>query len=479
MEFFEALNPVFESSLKFNNKTEFTDNKRKTLCFSSFMDKALSSNKYDKKKNYLVRNRVQEDSYMNESYKLDKANNIDEIEASNILKDNNIKTETKEKINIINEQTDWEEIELKDEGLKKLLESLANLLNFDGEDMAYLQQILKFYEHSLLDIRALENNLDNKVETVLNNFEFHRINTIQEAISFLNLLLYEHEDAKDIKNFLDGIPEDAKLKELLAYSSKSVKAEPQKITVLQDRDSKIGLLKMNLNPSFSYVEDEYANEEEASNKRDLLQSDKNINFIEEGPQKLHQTELEEPNKVFIKDLELEFPASDENLSAIVGTTKLQQKKPETIMEQQRIQKNYILEQVIDRVKFITKEEFSELKVQLQPENLGKLTLKLILDKGEMTARFIAENNHVKEVIESNFSGLKDALCEKGINIQNLSVSVGQDGRWFNDKTGFRAWKNSIKHSNNRLKDLCDEEIAYVLNGDNPYYFKEGILDIKV
>jgi flagellar hook-length control protein FliK len=40
--------------------------------------------------------------------------------------------------------------------------------------------------------------------------------------------------------------------------------------------------------------------------------------------------------------------------------------------------------------------------------------------------FVAENQRVREIIESNFNQLRDALEEQGVQVSDLSVSVGGD-----------------------------------------------------
>ena len=96
----------------------------------------------------------------------------------------------------------------------------------------------------------------------------------------------------------------------------------------------------------------------------------------------------------------------------------------------------------------------------------------------MTAKFIADNHSVKEVIESNFSELRDALSQKGINIQNLSVSVGQQGKWQYENQNFKAWKNNIRR-NQYIGSSDLEAAASVLDYDNPYNVSDGLVDIKV
>jgi flagellar hook-length control protein FliK len=85
----------------------------------------------------------------------------------------------------------------------------------------------------------------------------------------------------------------------------------------------------------------------------------------------------------------------------------------------------VMNQIIDRVKVEIKPGMTEIKLTLRPENLGDVTMKIATENGIVTAHFIAENQRVKEIIESNFNQLKNVLSEQGINISQLSVSVNQ------------------------------------------------------
>lgn len=472
MELFEVLNPVFEDSLKINNsKIKLSNNNGKTQCFSSFINEAINKGKYDKKTNSLIKNSIKQ--YNNSLNKLDAANKVnedDKIEVSNLFNNNNLITKTKEKADVINEQINSEETELKNEDLKRMFQLIYDFLNLDGANIIYVQQILKIFESNSFDMGAFDNDLNNGSEMILNSLALPKIETIKKAISFLGSLLNEYEDGKDVKSFIDSIPDNHRIKELLVGSIKSIEGEPLQSIVFQKTDNELSQMEVNLNSNTTNLENEDVNREVNSNKS-MPKSEKAISVFEGDLKKPHWIESKEPGKESIKDLESKLLIFDEKNTIIFDAGKIHQKKPEALMKQQILQNNHILEQIIDKAKFITKKGFSELKIQLKPESLGKLTLNLILDKGVMTARFVTENNVVKEVIESNFSELRDALQEKGIDIQNLSVSVGQDGRWFNDKNGFRAWKKSINQSGYKKTDDLEQI--------NPYNFKEGTLDIKV
>ena len=77
-----------------------------------------------------------------------------------------------------------------------------------------------------------------------------------------------------------------------------------------------------------------------------------------------------------------------------------------------------------KVKLMAGENRQEMELQLKPESLGKLSLKIVHERGEILAKITAENEQVKGILESNLQLLKDALEKNGLSVQQLSVSVG-------------------------------------------------------
>ena len=84
----------------------------------------------------------------------------------------------------------------------------------------------------------------------------------------------------------------------------------------------------------------------------------------------------------------------------------------------------VANQVAMKVKLMAGENRQEMELQLKPESLGKLSLKIVHERGEILAKITAENEQVKGILESNLQLLKDALEKNGLSVQQLSVSVG-------------------------------------------------------
>lgn len=86
----------------------------------------------------------------------------------------------------------------------------------------------------------------------------------------------------------------------------------------------------------------------------------------------------------------------------------------------------LLSQVVEQTKVVIGQDKTEMVIHLKPDHLGKLELKVVTEQGIVAAKFIAENQKVKEIIETNMQQLKDSLEKQGINIEGVSVQVGQD-----------------------------------------------------
>lgn len=86
----------------------------------------------------------------------------------------------------------------------------------------------------------------------------------------------------------------------------------------------------------------------------------------------------------------------------------------------------IISQVIENAKTIIGPDKSEMVMELKPETLGRISLKVVTEQGIVAAKFIADNQRVRQVLEVNMQLLKDSLEKQGIQVQSFSVSVRQD-----------------------------------------------------
>lgn len=152
----------------------------------------------------------------------------------------------------------------------------------------------------------------------------------------------------------------------------------------------------------------------------------------------------------------------------IMNSRLKGKNIQNLTRDERIGEN-IIEQIKDKMKITSIRDKNTIEMDLDPEHLGKLTLKIAVEKGLVNVKVQAESEKVKEALEAKMEELKASLEEKGLEIDNLSVSVDSGD-------GFGRHKNileALSYSRNINKDKKEfrvmneiEEIEEMIK--NPY-----------
>lgn len=142
------------------------------------------------------------------------------------------------------------------------------------------------------------------------------------------------------------------------------------------------------------------------------------------------------------------PNGQQNLQAIVDL-KLTVANNQTSVEKakftmpQQVKNSDILNQVVEQTKIVLGHDKSEMVIQMKPDHLGKLELKIVTEQGIVAAKFIAESQQVKDIIETNMQLLKDSLQKQGISVDGVSVQVGQDPKGeFKQQNSYGGRSNS-------------------------------------
>jgi flagellar hook-length control protein FliK len=90
-----------------------------------------------------------------------------------------------------------------------------------------------------------------------------------------------------------------------------------------------------------------------------------------------------------------------------------------------MEKNELFSQIVEHGKLMVNNGHNEMELHLKPDHLGRLKLQISLENQIVTARFVAESEQVKQIIESGLTDLKRALQDNGIQADYLIVSTGQ------------------------------------------------------
>lgn len=138
----------------------------------------------------------------------------------------------------------------------------------------------------------------------------------------------------------------------------------------------------------------------------------------------------------------------------------------------------LIQQIVKKAEVMLKSDISEMKMQLKPEFLGKMLIKVTIEEGAVVTRIITENQHVKQVLEANLNSLRQNLEANGMKVEKTEVSVqlfNDGGGSFNDSDSNRypLWseqqgQNRHSYQNNsyaapemqNLSDSTEENASY-------------------
>ncbi|NSW89882.1 MAG: flagellar hook-length control protein FliK [Firmicutes bacterium] len=116
--------------------------------------------------------------------------------------------------------------------------------------------------------------------------------------------------------------------------------------------------------------------------------------------------------------------------------------------QGEILRKEIVFSIANKAKVLITDKQSEIVINLKPDSLGKVVLKVVTENNYVTAKILTENYKVKEIIESNFQMLKDSLEKQGLIVHDLSVSVKDSESESSpyDKQGEERFITGVKRS---------------------------------
>lgn len=91
--------------------------------------------------------------------------------------------------------------------------------------------------------------------------------------------------------------------------------------------------------------------------------------------------------------------------------------------QTRVDVEDILRQVSQMTRVFVSQAESSIEMQLNPANLGKIYLQVVSREGVITAQIAAQNEAVKEALESQVAVLKENMNQQGMKVEAIEVTI--------------------------------------------------------
>ncbi|NLJ71870.1 MAG: hypothetical protein GX333_02505 [Syntrophomonadaceae bacterium] len=154
-----------------------------------------------------------------------------------------------------------------------------------------------------------------------------------------------------------------------------------------------------------------------------------------------------------------------------------------LVDNKPVEVKEVIDQIVKKAELVLKQNVSEIRINLKPEFLGKMTIRIAVEQGLVTARFITENLQVKHLLESNLNTLRQSLESQGIKVERTEVNVqlnnggmfdGSETKqeWDFEKSGFNNYQANGEIDDNYEVNPYLEEEAENLTGIDYYQLPE-------
>ena len=152
------------------------------------------------------------------------------------------------------------------------------------------------------------------------------------------------------------------------------------------------------------------------------------------------------------------PATD-NVSNTQPAAQVQ--NPETAAQAARQNEN-IPAQIVEQARLIRSAENTEMVINLKPEHLGQLTLRVsVSQNGAVNASFYSDNAQVRAAIENSLVQLRQELNDQGLKVDNVQVYAGLSDGGLTNGQGGQAWQQQQNAPRRIDFDSLQEEVDAV------------------
>lgn len=83
-----------------------------------------------------------------------------------------------------------------------------------------------------------------------------------------------------------------------------------------------------------------------------------------------------------------------------------------------------IQQIMKQAQYMIKKGGGESKIQLNPEGLGEIRMKVLVNDGKVNLEMTTENKETKKLLESSISDLKSSLSQHKLSVDQVRVDIG-------------------------------------------------------
>lgn len=124
--------------------------------------------------------------------------------------------------------------------------------------------------------------------------------------------------------------------------------------------------------------------------------------------------------------------------------------------------NQVVNQVLDGLSFEKNGDQSRIVIKMNPEELGEVKLSLTIEKDQLRAQLLTQNQQVQEILEKHLPKLHEALGKQGLKLEDIQVGVDTNPHSGRESFANHRRPDSFRRSfNNRAVGLGNNPLPAV------------------
>ena len=120
-----------------------------------------------------------------------------------------------------------------------------------------------------------------------------------------------------------------------------------------------------------------------------------------------------------------------------------------------------IQNLIKQAQVIIKEGGGEMKLEMSPEGMGQVNLKVAVENGQVNIQMITQNKEAKKMIEEGLSELKASLAAHKLQVDNLKVDLSEGvSKQMQEQLNDHKQNQSREFAQNFLGNMRDERQGF-------------------
>ncbi|WP_172252817.1 flagellar hook-length control protein FliK [Saccharibacillus deserti] len=113
--------------------------------------------------------------------------------------------------------------------------------------------------------------------------------------------------------------------------------------------------------------------------------------------------------------------------------------------------------VVDRLEILQKQGFTEAKISLTPDHLGKVDIRITMHAGQLVAHFVTEHAAAKDMLEQQMVQLRGSLQGQGLTVERLEVTQSSSLQSQMDQNGGQANSGQQQGRRSRTREEANDD----------------------